>query len=119
MSYRFQSNMLKVDADTKRNISLAVRYTLDDIQKTSKEKTPKRLGDLRKNVVKKVFGTKGSIVWQQKYAAYQEAGARKDGTHRVSNYTTPGTGPHFADDAVKEVMTERVKIHLRTAGVIE
>jgi hypothetical protein len=34
------------------------------------------------------------------YAAYQEAGMRADGSHRVRNYTTSGTSPGFFQRAI-------------------
>ena len=36
-----------------------------------------------------------SITYEQEYAEYQYYGMRKDGTHVVQNYTTPGTGPYW------------------------
>lgn len=52
-----------------------------------------------------------SITYESEYASYQYYGMRKDGTHVVQNYTTPGTGPYWdkrmvsaeMDDVVKEV----------------
>ena len=52
-----------------------------------------------------------SITYESEYANYQYYGMRKDGTHVVQNYTTPGTGPYWdkrmvsaeMDDVVKEV----------------
>ena len=35
------------------------------------------------------------IVYQVPYARYQYYGIRDDGTHKVRNYTTPGTGPYW------------------------
>lgn len=34
----------------------------------------------------------GSITYEMPYAEYQYYGRRKDGSHVVMNYTTPGTG---------------------------
>jgi hypothetical protein len=36
-----------------------------------------------------------SITYEQEYAKYQYYGKRKDGTHKVQHYTTPGTGPYW------------------------
>lgn len=52
-----------------------------------------------------------SITYESPYAEYQYYGMRKDGTHVVRNYTTPGTGPYWdkkmksveMQDVVKEV----------------
>lgn len=39
------------------------------------------------------------LVWSLVYAGYQWFGVRKDGTHVVRNYTTPGTGTKWVDRA--------------------
>ena len=39
--------------------------------------------------------TSNSITYEQEYASYQYYGERKDGSHKVTNYTTPGTGPYW------------------------
>lgn len=42
------------------------------------------------------------LVWDTVYALYQWFGVRADGTHRVRNYTTPGTGKLWVDAARKK-----------------
>ena len=57
-----------------------------------------------------------NIVYEQPYARYQYYGVREDGTHKVKNYTTPGTGPYWdkqmlsaeSEDLVEE-MTNYIK----------
>lgn len=52
-----------------------------------------------------------SITYCVPYASYQYYGVREDKTHKVSHYTTPGTGAYWdqlmmdaeRDDVVKEV----------------
>ena len=52
-----------------------------------------------------------SITYESPYAKYQYYGVREDGSHKVENYTTPGTGTHWdkrmksaeIQDVVKEV----------------
>lgn len=39
------------------------------------------------------------LVWDTVYALYQWFGVRADGTHRVRNYTTPGTGTQWVEKA--------------------
>ena len=48
-------------------------------------------------------GESGSmyIVWDTVYALYQWFGVRADGSHRVQNYTTPGTGKQWVETAKK------------------
>ena len=52
---------------------------------------PKDNGILRENVTI----DSNSIAYEQEYASYQYYGERKDGSHKVTNYTTPGTGPYW------------------------
>lgn len=40
------------------------------------------------------------IIYETPYAKYQYYGMRKDGSHVVSHYTTPGTGPYW-DERMK------------------
>ena len=64
-------------------------------------------GDLRTEVTL----TSNTITYEMPYAEYQYYGMRKDGSHVVKNYTTPGTGTYWdkrmwtaeGQDVVKEV----------------
>lgn len=68
---------------------------------------PMDLGNLRQVVRIQT----DSITYESPYAKYQYNGERADGTHKVANYTTPGTGPKWdermksaeMDDLIKEV----------------
>ena len=42
------------------------------------------------------------IVWDAVYALYQWYGIRADGTHKVKNYTTAGTGKQWVEKAKSE-----------------
>lgn len=96
MSVKFNDNTQRVIFDMNQNTSLALRFMLDGIDEKAFPKTPKDRGNLRKDILKQVLGKKATIVWQKKYAIYQE-------TKQFKNYTTPGTGPGFAEDAVRHV----------------
>lgn len=50
---------------------------------------------------KVVHGEDGSfyLVWDTVYALYQWFGVRADGSHRVTHYTTPGTGKQWVETA--------------------
>ena len=52
---------------------------------------PKRDGNLRTIVDIRT----NSITYESPYASYQYYGQREDGSHKVRNYTTPGTGPYW------------------------
>lgn len=115
MSAKYTDNTARVLTDIKQAASLGLRFMLDDIDRTANPKTPKRDGPLRNDVLKKVLGLTGEIVWPKKYAAAQEVGTTRG--FPIKNYTTPGTGAHFAENAVREV-TKRADKHLRKARLI-
>ena len=50
-----------------------------------------------------------SITYESPYAKYQYYGIRKDGTHKVVNYTTPGTGTYWDKRMVSAEMQDVVK----------
>ena len=97
MSVKFNDNTAKIIFDTNQGVSLALRFMLDGIDQKSFPKTPKDKGNLRKDILKQVLGKKATIIWLKNYAVYQE-------TKQFKNYTTPGTGPGFAEDAVRDAV---------------
>lgn len=58
-------------------------------------------GNLRESghVVRGETSGRFYLVWDTVYALYQWFGVRADGTHRVRNYTTPGTGKQWVETA--------------------
>ena len=110
MSVKFTDNTAKVIFQTSGRVSLALRFMLDGIDEKAFPKTPKDKGNLRKDLMKQVLGKKGTIVWNKKYAVYQEK-------KQFKNYSTPGTGPHFAEKAVKEVVSNS-QYYMRKANLL-
>lgn len=107
MTVKFTSNIPRVKNATENDIGLAIRMMLEEIYLKSTPKTPKDKEDLRKRVLRTMQGNlKGTITWDSSYAAVQEQGFRrsKNGIVYFRNYTTHGTGPHYANNAVKEIM---------------
>lgn len=96
MSVTYTDNTAMVSFDVNRAAALGVRMMLDGVYKESYNFTPKRFGDLRNNVLISVVNTTGTITWSQQYAQYVE-------DKQFKHYTTPGTGPHFARNAVSKV----------------
>lgn len=91
----------------RRNMRSRIANGLNEMSnqviRISNPKTPKKIGKLRKNIVKKLVSDyERQVVWKQPYAAVQERGIRK-GSRRFRNYTTPGTGAKFAENAKNEV----------------
>lgn len=106
MAYKIIDNTSQIQSNTKQKASIFLRSMAEEIVSISTPKTPKRSGRLRGNVLKQVLGLNGKIVWKQDYAVYQE-----EKQHR--NYTTAGTGPHFAKDAVHKAASNTPAIARR------
>ncbi len=109
MSVRYTDNTATIISNTVKGANLAVRFMLDDIDKLAYPITPKREGNLRRDIVKSVLGTKGTIMWGKRYAIYQES-------KQYANYTTPGTGPHYAEKSVKKV-ADNYQAYFRRANI--
>ena len=99
MSVKITDNTTKVNNDLKIKANVFLRLMADEVVNTSTPKTPKRTGRLRSDIVKQVLGLKGKIVWGKNYAAIQE-------TKQFKNYTTAGTGPHYAENAVRKAVNK-------------
>lgn len=61
-------------------------------------------GNLRTNVDIQA----DSITYESPYASYQYRGEREDGSHKVKNYTTPGTGTYWDRKMVSAEMQDVV-----------
>ena len=109
MSVNITDNSSQIQASIQSKLGLFLRAIIDDVDKTADPATPKDTGDLRNLKKKQVLGLRGTIKWERSYAARQE-------TTQFKNYTTPGTGPHFAENAVREVLG-RTDQHLRDVGL--
>lgn len=66
---------------------------------------PMDTGNLRTNVDIQ----SNSITYESPYARYQYYGIREDGSHKVKNYTTPGTGPYWDKRMVSAEMQDVIK----------
>lgn len=103
MRVRYKSRAAVVRAKVRTVGQLAIRQVMDDVHSAASPHTPYRLGQLRSRVRKALVGPMhGRMVWDSHYAEFQERGFT---TGPVRNYTTGGTGPHFAENAVKEQAT--------------
>lgn len=90
-------NTKSIIAKVQGNIQLTLRLMVEDVHRISLPKTPYRTGDLRTRVSKTVVGNSAIIEWLVPYAVYQE-------NKQYYNYTTAGTGPHFAENSVFQVV---------------
>lgn len=66
---------------------------------------PRRDGNLKN----RVYLTNHSITYQSPYARYQYYGVREDGTHKVTHYTTPGTGPYWDERMISAEMDSVIR----------
>lgn len=113
MSVTVQDFSPQIIAKKKQATSLGLRLIADAIVREATPNTPRRRGELRGRVLRQVLGTKGRIEWQAKHAVYQERGYSSG---PIRNYTTPGTGAHFARNAVATV-APKGKQFFRQAGL--
>lgn len=111
MSVKITSNTAQVLSEVGNRTGLAIRFMLDEIDREAEHKTPKKHGNLRADKLKIVQGKRGYIAWTKNYAVYQE-----DLKSRFTNYTTPGTGPNFAKNAVRKVVRNS-DLFFKKAGI--
>lgn len=109
MAVRIQSNTRQIIVETELGMEFAIRLALEDIRRTAAPITPMKTGELRSSAV--VRANEGVVNWTADHSEILE-------NKQFQNYTTPGTGPHFAERAVRQV-EQRFDQHLRTAGVID
>lgn len=110
MLVKITDNTPIIIANTTRSSNLALRFILDDIDRVANPVTPRKRGNLRGDILKTVLGLRGTIIWGKNYAIYQEE-------NQFRNYTTPGTGPHYAENSVKQV-ADNVNKHFKKARLI-
>lgn len=83
----------------------ALAFLVNDCYKRMDKYVPKDEGNLRTIV----DIDDHSITYESPYARYQYYGMREDGTHKVRNYTTPGTGPKWDRRMISAEMRYVVK----------
>lgn len=114
MSVKITDNSAQLISERNNKVELALRFATEAVYREAEPHTPKKYGNLRANVIRSVVGLRGKIIWDKEYAIPQEAGI----THgsKMRNYSTPGTGPHFARNAVVKIDRDR-DTYLRKAGL--
>lgn len=116
----FTSNLSEVTMKTRQTVDLMMGLMAAGIEnqiKTSGD-TPFLHGGLRSHARHIKLGPgKYQIVDDQEYAAAQETGTTRG--HRMVNYSTPGTGPHYfqkAVDRIKERQAEYAETAIKATG---
>lgn len=110
MSVVYKDNTGNIKNDTAQKASLFLRFMEDAVVLASTPNTPKKMGNLRQDILKQVLGLSGKIMWQKNYAGYQEV-------KQYKNYTTAGTGPHYAENAIRDGIGKTSEV-ARKAGLI-
>lgn len=99
-----KNEIRKWDKKRKSLFDVAVGRMAKDIVQIGKIRVPFKSGDLQQSLEWKKEGLlKHKVVADTEYAAYQERGRRRDGSHVVRKYTTPNTGAHYLRDAGEKV----------------
>ncbi len=111
MSVKITDNTPLLKSKNVRAINLAIRLAMDDIDREAFRNTPKDKGELRKNIRKQVGQTSGTMTWASDYAAFQERGYSSG---PIRKYTTSGTGPNFAKNAVAKVASKFPGMYFRS-----
>jgi len=107
MSVTITDNTPAVKSGLQQKASIFLRSMADEMVYISTPKTPKKTGRLRMDILKQVLGLKGKVVWGKNYGIFQE-------TKQFKNYSTAGTGPHFAEDSARKLPIETEKIAKRS-----
>lgn len=103
VSVQIKDNTSAIDNSFTVKSNIFLRFAADDIVKNSTPMTPKDTGRLRMDILKQVLGLSGKVIWGKNYAIYQE-------TKQFRNYTTSGTGPHYAEKGVAKSVSRTAQI---------
>lgn len=89
-----------------------------DIKQIAQSTVPYRDGDLFNSARDEKLSTlQYQVIFDKEYAAYQERGMRKDGSHVIRKYTTPSTGAGFLDKAGTKVTRDGIEYLKQAASL--
>lgn len=97
--------------------------------------TPKKRGGLRRSIITRQLANRAEISWRAPYAVQQNQGYHTvlskrvvnidgsfvtlhPGRYYYHNYTTPGTGPHFANIAFQKTNNEMPAV-MKELGLVK
>ena len=90
-------------------IDWAFGRMVKDILNLAKAYVPFKSGDLQKSgQTTRLKALSHKVGFYTNYSAYQERGARGDGTRRVKRYSTPGTGANFLKRGGDKVASQAI-----------
>lgn len=93
----------------KTNVSSALGAMAESIRGRATMTVPRKNGYLAESGRVQGTGLEREVIFGSSsvpYAAYQERGMRFDGSRVVRNYTTPGTGSRYLQNAFESVIKE-------------
>jgi len=94
----------KTEKDILRQVDAGLGMMANDIEMIAAFKVPVDTGKLARYIRKfRVSAKQWKVTVNLPYAEYQERGMAADGSRVVKNYSRPGSGAHFLEDAVKIV----------------
>jgi hypothetical protein len=73
--------------------------------------TPKKYGPLRASIFAQSLGHTATVGWRMPYVLDQELGYNTKTGYVYSHWTTPGTGPHFAQMGVRMTLAQMDSIY--------
>lgn len=98
----------------------ALNTMAGDVSNIAKSRVPFKEGDLFKEIrAVRIKILKHQVRVDSDYAAYQEAGERKDGSHVVRKYTTPSTGKNFLKGAGERVTSNALNYFKQSNQLIK
>lgn len=96
----------------KMNVESALGAMAESVRGRATITVPRKNGYLAESGRVEGTGLERSVIFGSSsvpYAAYQERGMRADGSHIVRNYTTPGTGSRYLQNAFESVLKEGIR----------
>lgn len=97
----------------------ALERMAGDIVKVAKIRVPFEHGHLMKSIkASRIKPLHHRVVVDSDYAAYQERGMRRNGSHVVRRYSTPGTGAHYLRDAGRSISDKALNYLKQAANSI-
>lgn len=110
MALKFTDNTKRFAGVNEKVMDTALAQMSLDVKILGIAKVPYKGGDLQRSAEHKRVGRlHHRTQFNEDYAAYQERGKRRDGTHVVRRYTTPGTGKGFLKSAGMQVDRQKLK----------
>ena len=104
MSVRFIDKSAAFVRKNRQQLQGILEHSAKDIMITAQMRVPYKSGKLHKSaVVRKKSNLSFRVLFDKEYAAYQERGMRRDGSHVVKRYTSAGTGKDYLKNAGKIV----------------